>query len=198
MGRRPDPQRKIDLLDEILEYVTEHGLSDLSLRPLANALGTSTYTLTYQFGSKEEMILDLVAHAEAKYLSRMDQLDTGTSVETFLGSVFHDCTAADGLQWSTLLLEVVTMMARDAETFGRFDGAVVRDRVERLTVLLRATGASEAECRTTATNLSATLQGLVIDLMMTGDRERVQSALEKMIEYYRSVLEPSLTSSSGA
>lgn len=189
MGRRPNPQRKIDLLDEILDYVTENGLSDLSLRPLANALGTSTYTLTYQFGSKEEMILDLVAHAESKYLARMEQLDTGASVQSFLDTVFADSTNENGMQWNRLLLEVVTMMVRDQETYSQFEGAVVRDRIERISALMAASGASEDEARRSATILSATLQGLVVDLMMTGDHDRVRDALDNLRALYEPFFE---------
>ena len=63
MGRRPNPQRKQDLLDEIVAYLGDHGIGDLSLRPLAKRLGTSTYTLTYQFGSKDRLLADAVRHA---------------------------------------------------------------------------------------------------------------------------------------
>ena len=65
MGRRPNPQRKHDLLDEIVVYLGRPGIGDLSLRPLAKCLGTSTYTLTYQFGSKDQLVADAVRHALA-------------------------------------------------------------------------------------------------------------------------------------
>src|SRR5207248_9104803 len=62
MGRHKDPQRKAELLESVAEYLLEHGLAELSLRPLAHAVGTSPRILLYHFGSKEE----LVASADRK------------------------------------------------------------------------------------------------------------------------------------
>jgi len=49
--------RRHDLAEAATDYVLEHGLLDLSLRPLAAALGTSDRMLLYHFKDK----LDLVA-----------------------------------------------------------------------------------------------------------------------------------------
>src|SRR6187455_705660 len=49
--------RRHVLAEEATDYVLEHGLIDLSLRPLAAALGTSDRMLLYHFRDK----LDLVA-----------------------------------------------------------------------------------------------------------------------------------------
>src|SRR3954454_21000885 len=78
MGRRPNPQRKQDLLDEIVAYLGEHGIGDLSLRPLAKRLGTSTYTLTYQFGSKDQLLADAVRHALALQVAGVNELAAGS------------------------------------------------------------------------------------------------------------------------
>jgi AcrR family transcriptional regulator len=44
----------------------EQGLQDLSLRPLAKALGTSARMLIYHFGSKEQLIIEAVKNAQLK------------------------------------------------------------------------------------------------------------------------------------
>ena len=41
--------RKETLTDELVGYLLEHGLSDISLRPLADALGISARLLIYHF-----------------------------------------------------------------------------------------------------------------------------------------------------
>ena len=35
MGRRPDVERRQELLDAVVAYLAEHGLADVSLRPMA-------------------------------------------------------------------------------------------------------------------------------------------------------------------
>ena len=51
-----NPRRPVELLDAIIDYLLKHGVSDLSLRPLATAVHSSPRGLLYHFGSKEKMI----------------------------------------------------------------------------------------------------------------------------------------------
>ena len=48
--------KRDELAEAATDYVLEHGLIGLSLRPLAAALGTSDRMLIYHFGSKDELI----------------------------------------------------------------------------------------------------------------------------------------------
>ena len=52
MPRHPEPARRAQLLDEAVDYAVEHGLADLTLRPLADALGVMPNTLVHHFGTK--------------------------------------------------------------------------------------------------------------------------------------------------
>lgn len=67
MPRSPDPAKRRELLDQVRQYVIRNGLVDLSLRPLARALGTSDRMLLYYFGTKERMIADALALDESFY-----------------------------------------------------------------------------------------------------------------------------------
>src|SRR5271157_4045769 len=54
------------LLDRAIEYVADNGLSDLSLRSLAAALGTSHRMLIHHFGSKEGLWVEIVRTVEQR------------------------------------------------------------------------------------------------------------------------------------
>ena len=56
MGRPPDPERRQELLESVVEYVLKNGLTGLSLRPLANGVGTSARMLLYHFESREKLL----------------------------------------------------------------------------------------------------------------------------------------------
>ncbi|ANF32434.1 TetR family transcriptional regulator [Leifsonia xyli] len=56
MGRTPDPNRKPELLARIMDHVATEPLSRMTFRSLASALGVSTYSFVYHFGSRQEMI----------------------------------------------------------------------------------------------------------------------------------------------
>ena len=66
MPRPVDPHRREAVLEKAADYVLEQGLADLSLRPLAKALGTSTRMLLYDFGSKERLIHEILAEIRAR------------------------------------------------------------------------------------------------------------------------------------
>src|SRR5258705_10074843 len=66
MARRPDAQKRSVLLEAATDHVLEHGMAGLSLRPLALALGTSPRMLLYHFGSKEQLVTDVLAAARAR------------------------------------------------------------------------------------------------------------------------------------
>ena len=63
--------RRLELLDAAYAYALDYGLADMSLRPLAAATGTSPRVLLYLFGSKDELIAEILARA------RRDQLESG-------------------------------------------------------------------------------------------------------------------------
>src|SRR5438874_4889983 len=66
MARPSDPERRSKTLEKAADYVLERGLEGLSLRPLASALGTSPRMLLYDFGSKEQLIDEILAEVRRR------------------------------------------------------------------------------------------------------------------------------------
>lgn len=72
MTERGRPEQRQAFLSGAVQHVLRHGVSGLSLRPLAAALGTSDRMLLYYFGSREhllETVLDLVGDGLVAALS---------------------------------------------------------------------------------------------------------------------------------
>src|SRR5262249_17829780 len=69
----PPPPRRKELLERAYLYALGHGLADLSLRPLAAAIGTSPRVLLFLFGSKDGLIRALLARARADELAFLEQ-----------------------------------------------------------------------------------------------------------------------------
>src|SRR5581483_5287134 len=65
-SRMDDKGPRERLLDGAIDYVAQHGLSDVSLRTLASALGTSHRMLIHHFGSKEQLWVQIVRTVEAR------------------------------------------------------------------------------------------------------------------------------------
>src|SRR3954469_944224 len=66
MARAPDPARRASLLESATQHVLDHGMAHLSLRPLAQALSTSPRMLLYHFGSKEQLVTEILAAARLR------------------------------------------------------------------------------------------------------------------------------------
>src|SRR5260370_1181503 len=69
---RPWSPRQNELLEHAYRYALDHGLADLSLRPLAAAIGTSPRVLLFLFGSKDGLVRALLTRARADELSYLD------------------------------------------------------------------------------------------------------------------------------
>lgn len=182
MGRRPNPQRKQDLLEEIVAYLGVNGLGEMSLRPLARQLGTSTYTLTYQFGSKEQLLADAVDYAQARQLGIIGQWAAETpavSASELLRRYWDWAGRDDNLQLIRMLIEATTL--GHSAPFAAVGRRAVQQWIGALSEALRRDGLAHDEQRV-ATQAYATLVGLQVDLIATGDRRRVDRAFGDLCE----------------
>ncbi|WP_427921051.1 TetR/AcrR family transcriptional regulator [Streptomyces sp. cg40] len=179
----PSP-RRTELLDACYAYLLEHGLTGLSLRPLAAATGTSPRVLLYLFGSKDELLRQLLARA------RHEQVGTMAAVLTEAGAE----AGADGLDdlvdrlWGFLSAPEQRPMVRltyeafllslghDPGPWAGFAGEAAR---EWLDLLARAQppGTPPDLARARATRALALVRGLLLDLLACEEPERVRSAL---------------------
>lgn len=74
MNAQPNPAARERLLDAVIAHVTEHGLTDVSLRELATAIGSSHRMLLYHFGSREGLVAAIVARIESGQRDLLAQL----------------------------------------------------------------------------------------------------------------------------
>jgi AcrR family transcriptional regulator len=184
--------RQVELLDRAYRYVLEHGIGELSLRPLAAAIGSSPRVLLYLFGSKEGLIRELLARA------RTDEL---AILESVHHPEWHDVDALPDLArsiWSWLVVaEHRAVLRLWVEAYGRslvdpegpwgsFARSTVDDWLAVLASALppgeRRGSAGEAEC----TLVLAVLRGALLDLLATGDVERVTAGVERLLAGVRS------------
>lgn len=181
MGRRPNPQRKQDLLEEIVDYLGENGIGDMSLRPLAKRLGTSTYTLTYQFGSKDQLLADAVDFAQARQLGVIGQWaaeSPAPSAAELLRRYWRWASKDSNLRLIRMLIEATTLGHH--HPFTEVGQRAVQQWISALSEALRRDGLPAPEVQRIAMQGYATLVGLQVDLIATGDRDRIDRAFEDL------------------
>lgn len=168
--------RESELLEAAYRYVLTHGLADVSLRPLAAAIGSSTRVLLYLFGSKDGLVRALLARARADELALLADIGTGPDV---VARLWEWLAAPAHRPLLTLWLEAYARsLVEPNGPWAGFARATVEDWLEVLS------SAQPVEVRDTPAGLAARtrelalLRGALLDLLATGDGERVSAALE--------------------
>lgn len=188
MTRRADPERKPQLLLEIIDYLLDKSLSSLTYRTLADHLGVSTFSLVYHFGSKDELIEQVVA-AICDY-RRQAFADAAVSTATV-----DDYFATFRTFWEwTLLprnrqLHRLEVEAAMLESLHRQGEAVTRDTLRgwhdiTLGGLLEL-GVPADVARGESRTMAGMVYGLQYDLIVLGDVDLVNDAFERALEAYR-------------
>ena len=71
--------RRDQLAEQATDYVLEHGIAGLSLRPLAAALATSDRMLVYHFGSKDALVAEVIERSNDRSVAVLRGLDAARS-----------------------------------------------------------------------------------------------------------------------
>lgn len=184
MTRTVDLAHRESLLDRVSAYVLEHGVSDLSLRPLAEAVGMSPRTLLYHFGSKEELISRVMQRVRARQLQTFDRLRSSGLNEpgAICKFAWAYMTAPDVVPMLRLFFETYMLALRDPQRFPGFLESAVEDWLAFLAAPARNAGADSASARAYATLVLAGYRGFMLDFVATGDRERIGAALDLWVD----------------
>ena len=175
--------RRPELLAAATEYVLDNGIADLSLRPVASALGVTHATLLRHFSSKDELLLQVVAKIHADFMIRVDsdaQLRTARSTYEFGQRLWRWLGEPKEQRQFVLLFEIVGRAARGPQR--EENQSIINDWLAPVEKRLARDGWSPSEATARATLLLANVRGLQLDLLMTGDRARVDRAFDLALE----------------
>ena len=132
--------RRPELLAAAVEYVLEHGIADLSLRPMAEELGVSHSTLLRHFGTKEELVTEVIEHVRAGIFSAPRASAGDASVTQSFRAVWKRlCDPAERRQF-LLLFEVVAVQGRDPDRFTSLEPTLITEFLGPVEASLRNLG----------------------------------------------------------
>ncbi len=121
-GRPPLVGRRDEILDSAVEVLVRRGIEGLTLAGLAEAIGLSTYALTYHFGSKEGVLGAVALHVEKRLqrdftaLARQEAASVGSLVRGYWTGYGDVGAAASTRLW----LEIGLLATRDPDRFPGF------------------------------------------------------------------------------
>ena len=178
----PGSARKRELLEAAYHYVLGNGLADMSLRPLAEAIGSSPRVLLFLFGSKEGLIQALLARAREDELGYLDALREGEGLAATAGEIWSWLAAPAHRALLVLWVEgyARSLLGRPGP-WAEFGRDTVRDWLELLAARQPAARRETQAGQDERTLLLAVLRGAMLDLLATGDTARLTRAVERHV-----------------
>jgi AcrR family transcriptional regulator len=182
--------RREELLERAYDHVLANGLTGLSLRPLAAAIGSSPRVLLFLFGSKDELVRALLARARADEIVLLQQMPDGPPADDLATTAMQvwGWLAADehrGLLrlWTE---SYARSLVQPAGPWADFARRTVDDWLALLAQSQpprrRRTAAGAAE----RTFVLALLRGALLDLIATSDTRRTTRAVQLGLTAVRS------------
>ncbi|MFC8382642.1 TetR/AcrR family transcriptional regulator [Nocardia sp. NPDC057272] len=181
MARPLDHRKRAEMLAGVVTYIASHGLAELSLRPLAAALGTSSRMLIYYFGTKEELLVQALATQRPDLAALFaDIVEPAQLPERLIGffDVNSEGAEADSVR---VLLQVLGAACAPGSPYQDYANAAIATFVTELAAALRRAGLAE-DPEVVSTLLVSGLRGIIQDRVITGDRERTGRAARALIE----------------
>jgi AcrR family transcriptional regulator len=163
--------RRQELLDAAYRYVLTNGAADLSLRPLAASTGTSPRVLLYLFGSKDGLVREILRRArdEQRELVRAVLLERPADRDA-VDRLWGWLSAPERRDTIRLFIEAFARSLHPEP--GPWEG-FAQTSVEEWLELLDELEPSPSPDRTLRL---AVLRGLLLDLLATGDVDRITRA----------------------
>ena len=187
VARPKDLDRKPALLVAIIDHLLDKPLSGLSFRTLAEALSVSTYTLVYHFGTRADLLREVVQAVSERQSYVVRTIDEeGGLLDQHLANLRHSWRLSldeRSLQLQRLEFEAAMLESRESradritlESFNRWN----RSGVDALVKMGVCADDAEVEVRI----IVVTFYGLHYDLIVSRDVERTTAAFERVLEHY--------------
>lgn len=165
------------LLGLTAQYLLEHGVLELRLRTLAEAIGTSHRVLLYYFESREELVtlaLDEAARlTSVRDASLLGPAGVDPDVESELVRVWSRISGPEQLPLLRLFLQVVATAIHEPARYSRFLGGLQTEWVGAYTAYLAAHGMSHREAGELAAEIIGLQRGLQFELAIGGSSEQL-------------------------
>jgi AcrR family transcriptional regulator len=185
---RAPSARQDELLELAFQYVLVHGLADMSLRPLAKAIGSSPRVLLFLYGSKDNLIRALLDRARSDELAAVAAFrETGSPADLIDSArqVWHWLADQGRRHLLGLWVEAYARSLVDpAGPWAGFAAQTVQDWLGLLASRQppRRRGQAGAAERTA---VLAVLRGAMLDLLATGDVARTSRAVDLVLRALR-------------
>ena len=169
MPRQPDDQRRAELLNDLIDAYAEGGIGGRSLRDVASAVGTSHRMLLHYFGSRDELLLEIVEEVERRQTAQLDDLPRRSA--DAIEITWADLRRPEVRPFERLFFECYARAAQGEEPFAR----MVPGAVDGWLAAIDERSEGRVDPALARLSLAVT-RGLLLDLVATNDEKGVDAA----------------------
>jgi AcrR family transcriptional regulator len=177
----PDPVKREELLASVVDYLEGHGVNDLSLAPMAEALGTSKRMLLYYFGDRRGLLEQALDASRPNAGNIFRGVTTAEDLERASMNLWRALTRGEQQRSVRMLLQVLSLATTDPDTYGEFAQTAIDLMLDPITGAFIAVGFGPQDSAARATLIVSGLRGLCQDLLISGDRARVDAAARLIV-----------------
>ena len=177
-----DPRGR--LLEAAIDYIATRGVSDLSLRELAAAIGTSHRMLIHHFGGREGLWVEVIRAVEERQRAAFAEVvpEPGASGGDVMRQWWRHISDPSLWPNERLFFELYGQALQGRPGTEELLDGIVDAWLPFATVALEALGMAHDEALAQARLGVAVTRGLLLDLLATGNREAVDAAMEAYID----------------
>ncbi|QNN52337.1 TetR/AcrR family transcriptional regulator [Nocardioides mesophilus] len=166
------------LLDAAIEHFGRHGVGDTSLRGIAAAVGTSHRMLVYHFGSREGLLTEVTRAVEARQREVMTATYDADLPPLEAAAKYWAETVEATLRYGPLFFELAAHAMQGKEHAAILREELIASWLPQVTELCRALGIPEDQVETHARLALGAARGLLLDLLVSGERAEVAQAAD--------------------
>jgi len=177
-----DPRGR--LLEAAIDYIATRGVSDLSLRELAAAIGTSHRMLIHHFGGREGLWVEVIRAVEERQRAAFAEVvpDPGSTGGDVMRQWWRHISDPSLWPNERLFFELYGQALQGRPGAVALLDGIVDAWLEPAAEGFVAYGLSRVEALAQARLGVAIGRGLLLDLLATGNREAVDAAMEAYID----------------
>ncbi|AYF76451.1 TetR/AcrR family transcriptional regulator [Nocardia yunnanensis] len=181
MPRPLDHARRAQLLEGVIAYIAERGLAELSLRPLAEYLGTSSRMLIHYFGTKEAMLVAALETQRPDIPALFSGIDSAEVLRERLSASFAINTEGRFAPSLPVLFQVLGAATVPHSPFKSYATDAIQVLITAMTASLTRIDPTLPDPEAAATLLISGMRGLIQDWWITADTPRIHRAVTLLI-----------------
>jgi AcrR family transcriptional regulator len=184
MNRPRDPALREKLLERAVQYVLQHGVGGLSLRPMAKNIGTTARMLIHHFGTKETLVAEVLLAIEHGFAQRTAAYIGDDRTVGFTLKHMWTETAAPAMEPALrAMFEVWGQALVHPTRYKSFLKSLAEPWINLLRRRFELSGRKPAEAAVLATLAVGAFQGLQLVRLTGGDDMRSEAALNALVQW---------------